>query len=185
MDDEPLISISDAAKRIGVNKSTLSRQIKTGSIRSHRGKVLFSEVLEDRAANIDLTHSRRTAGAGPVSVVVDDNGADFDESDQVEVDGVLLPFSGAQRLKENYLAKLRKLEFEIKSGVLIDADAARSAVFALARGDRDSLMNWPARVAPLIAAELGCDQVALAVVLEKHVRNHLSERANPELRIKG
>lgn len=37
----------------GSNKSTLARQVKEGSVRSHAGKVLISEVKADRVANLD------------------------------------------------------------------------------------------------------------------------------------
>lgn len=89
----------------------------------------------------------------------------------------MVSYAEAQRRKENYLALLRQLEFEVKSGRLIDADAVQTESFNQARQERDALMNWPSRVSPLIAAELGCDQVKLAVVLEKYVREFLSERS--------
>lgn len=71
----------------------------------------------------------------------------------------------------------------MKSGRLVDAEAAKKAVFDLSCQDRDSWANWPSRVTPLIAAELGVDLVNLAVILEKHVREQLAERAQPALRI--
>jgi len=40
-----LISISEAARLIGINKSTLSRQVESGAIRSHDGKVVLAEVV--------------------------------------------------------------------------------------------------------------------------------------------
>jgi hypothetical protein len=49
----------------------------------------------------------------------------------------------------------------------------------LARHERDALLNWPARIAPILAGAVGCDQIELAVCLEKHVRQYLSERADP------
>ncbi|MGA0595410.1 hypothetical protein [Enterovirga sp. CN4-39] len=97
----------------------------------------------------------------------------------------LLSFAEAQTKKENYLAKLRELEFEIKSGRLVDAERVQSSVFDIARIERDAWINWPARVAPLIAAEIGVDQVKLAVALERHVREHLAERSEPRLRLAG
>jgi hypothetical protein len=51
-------------------------------------------------------------------------------------------------------------------------------VFELARRDRDALLNFPAQKSPMIAAEVGADQVKLTVVLEKYVRQFLSERAD-------
>lgn len=186
MADDKFISIAAAAKTIGLNKSTLSRQVKTGAIRSHGGKVRLSEVLEDRASNIDLAQSRRrpsgatdaTAGATPADATTDDPAP-------ILVDGALVSFAEAQRIKENYLAKLRGLEFDLKSKRLVDAEAVHRAVFELARAERDALVNWPARVAPLIAAELGVEQVTLAVALEKHVRQYLAERSEPVLRLES
>jgi hypothetical protein len=193
--DDPLISIAEAARKAGVNKSTLSRQIKAGLIRSHAGAVRLSEVLEDRVNNIDSSMAHRRKGGAMPSVASaafdatpdpDDATAGDGEADdgaEIIVDGEAMPLAKAKALKETYLARLRRLEFEVKSGRLVDAEAARKAVFDLSRQDRDAWANWPARVAPLIAAELGVDLVKLAVILEKHVREQLAERAQPTLRI--
>ena len=54
-----LISISEAARIIGINKSTLSRQVESGAVRSHGGKVVLAEVVADRASNVNLAQSRR------------------------------------------------------------------------------------------------------------------------------
>jgi hypothetical protein len=191
--DDPLISISEAARKVGINKSTLSRQVKSGAIRSHDGLVRLSEVLEDRAKNIDASiwanrDKRRApdalhATATPLVSLHATPEDDGDDEAEVIVDGEAMPLGKAKALKETYLARLRRLEFEVKSSRLVDADAAKKAVFDLSRQDRDSWANWPSRVAPLIAAELGVDLVKLAVVLEKHVREQLAERAQPTLRI--
>src|SRR5260221_269808 len=55
MNEEPLIRITEAARKVGISHSTLSRQIQRGQVRSHGGKVRLSEVFEDRANNIDNT----------------------------------------------------------------------------------------------------------------------------------
>lgn len=55
MNDEALIGITAAAREIGIAHSTLSRQVKLGQVRSHKGKVRLSEVLHDRKHNIDQT----------------------------------------------------------------------------------------------------------------------------------
>lgn len=196
MADDGLIGVTQAARELGLSHSTLSRQVKAGLIRSHDGKVRLSEVLEDRANNIDASiwQARKKPGAGdvrqsvhaPIDAVHAPNDAD-DAADDVDavvfVDGEAMPLGKAKALKETYLARLRKLEFEVKSGTLVDAETVKKAVFDLSRQDRDSWTNWPARVSPLIAAELGVDQVKLAVILEKHVREQLAERAQPALRL--
>lgn len=104
--------------------------------------------------------------------------------------GALLSYPEAQRLKENNLARkegyqslLRKLEHEIRSGRLVDRERVEAQVFTASREDRDAWLNWPSRIAPLIAASLHVDAVALAVELERHVREHLAERSDPRLRL--
>lgn len=48
---------------------------------------------------------------------------------------------------ELYKSKLARLEYEQKSGKLVDADAVKNEAFKLARGLRDALMNIPDRLA--------------------------------------
>lgn len=79
--------------------------------------------------------------------------------------------------KERFLAGLKELQYHALSGRLVDADVARRRVFELGRMDRDAWMNWPNRVASLMAADLGVEAVKLVVILEKYVREHLAERA--------
>jgi hypothetical protein len=156
---DQLIGVAEAARILGLNRSTLSRQVKLGLVRAHRGKVRLSEVRADRRNNLDMSRRVRYAA------LQDD-------------DSTSSSFAEARAKKEQYLAQLRELEYAVKSGRLVDAEIVRRRVFELARSDRDALMNWPTQVAPLIAAEFGVDQVRLAVCLEAHVRQYLSERAD-------
>jgi len=160
MAENDLIPPAQAAEQLGLAKSTLSRQIKAGLVRSHAGRVRLSEVVEDRARNV----RHRTPPAS---------------------DGASSSFARARADKEASLAQLRRIEVAVKDGRLVDAATVHRKVFELARGERDALLNWPSRVVALIAAEIGADQVKLAVVLEKHVREYLAERAEPHLRLAG
>jgi hypothetical protein len=64
---DDLVSIAKAAREIGYSPSTLARQVKAGSIRSHSGLVRISEILADRAANIDSSRwiGRERNGRAP------------------------------------------------------------------------------------------------------------------------
>lgn len=195
------VSISEAARQIGINKSTLSRQVDSGAVRSHGGKVVISEVLADRKANLNLSQSRRKPGkgkgpaasrtaqakSGPSDATKggpdatkprpDATGGD-DEDLQLE-DGRLVTFSQAQRIKENYLARQRALDFEVAAGRLVDRAAATKVFFDKARQFRDAWMGWPARIAILMAADLGVEDRKLVEVLTKYVRQHLTELGEP------
>ncbi|WP_434107648.1 hypothetical protein [Paraburkholderia caffeinilytica] len=90
-------------------------------------------------------------------------------------------YSDALRIKENYLALLRQLEYSIKAGAVIDLAAAEQTVFDLFRGVRDAWLNWPARVAPLIAADLDYEDVdRLGSVLAAHVQTQLAGLGEPQ-----
>jgi hypothetical protein len=69
-------------------------------------------------------------------------------------------------------------------GELVDRAKAVGQVFKLARDERDAWINWPARVAAMIAAELEVDPHQAHTVLERQVRDHLAELAEvrPSLR---
>ena len=81
-------------------------------------------------------------------------------------------------------AHLARLRLQRMKGELVDRARATALVFRLAREERDSWLNWPARVAALIAAELGVEAHAVQKLIETHVRGHLAELAEirPELR---
>jgi hypothetical protein len=68
MSDEPRISIAKAAKELGLNQSTLRRQIASGLVRSAgKGVVRLAEARADRAANVDTSRwaHRRGNRAAP------------------------------------------------------------------------------------------------------------------------
>lgn len=90
----------------------------------------------------------------------------------------------AEEVKENYLALLRKLEYEKKAGLLVEIEPLKKLLFELWRRERDALLNLPSRISAVIAAELGVDQNRLAILLEKCIHEFLDERADqPRLRL--
>jgi hypothetical protein len=94
-----------------------------------------------------------------------------------------LPFSGnltfvqARTAHEIAKAHLARLRLQERRGELVDRAKAAALVFRLAREERDAWINWPARVAALMAAELGVEAHPMQKTLEKHVRAQLSDLA--------
>ena len=76
----------------------------------------------------------------------------------------------ARRAHEDAKAHIARLKLQRMRGELVDRNNAIALVFQLAREERDSWLNWPARVAALMAAELGIDAHTMQKVLETHVR---------------
>lgn len=85
-------------------------------------------------------------------------------------------FVEARRIKENYLALLRQLEYETKAGRLVDAEASRALFAKRWSVERKALEDWPSRIAPQLAARFSIDPVALRVALEEEVNKHLTAR---------
>jgi hypothetical protein len=101
-----------------------------------------------------------------------------------------LPASGnvtfvqARTAHEIAKAHLARLRLQRMKGELVDRARATALVFRLAREERDTWVNWPARVAALMAAELGVEAQPVQKALEAHIRAHLAELAEvrPEFR---
>ncbi len=81
-------------------------------------------------------------------------------------------------------AHLTRLKLQERKGELVDRARATALVFRLARQERDAWLNWPARVAALMAAELGLEPHAMQKALEIHVRAHLVELADFKLELR-
>jgi hypothetical protein len=98
--------------------------------------------------------------------------------------GGAVTFIQARTAHEIAKAHLARLRLQRMKGELVDRARATALVFRLAREERDAWANWPARVAALMAAELGVDPHAMQKVLESHVRGKLAELAEirPEFR---
>ena len=93
-------------------------------------------------------------------------------------------FLQAKTANEVLKAQERRLRLQKLKGELIERARALALVFRLARQERDVWVNWPARAAALIAADLGVEPAAMQKILEKHVRVQLDELADvkPDLR---
>lgn len=81
-------------------------------------------------------------------------------------------------------AHIARLDLQERKGELVDRARSTALVFRVAREERDAWLNWPARVAALMASELGVEAHPMQKVLEAHVRAHLAGLAEvrPEFR---
>ena len=98
--------------------------------------------------------------------------------------GQAMTFMQARTANEVLKAQERRLRLQRMKSELVDRARAVAQVFKLARDERDAWVNWPARAASIMAAELEADPHRLHTVLERHVRDHLAElgEVRPSLR---
>ncbi|MDR5743248.1 hypothetical protein QCE73_08780 [Caballeronia sp. LZ029] len=146
------ISIREFGRRERCDESTVRRAIREGRLsRLPNGKLDAALVGSpwrpanfERAAALTVEESEAMKAA-------------LDELDGALDDEPSLSYADAVRLKTVYAARLARLEYELRSGALIELDEAEQVLFSAFRNVRDALLAWPSRVAPLLAADLDYD----------------------------
>ena len=90
----------------------------------------------------------------------------------------------ARTANEVLKAQERRIRLQKLKGEMVDRARATAVVFRLARQERDAWAGWPARIAAMMAADLGISAHRMQTVLEAHVRQHLAELSDvrPEFR---
>jgi hypothetical protein len=176
----------ELARQIGVSETAVRRAEKAGRIRREPdGAWDLARVKALWARNTDRAQQRRQHGAmkpvpeaavGAVRETLREHG------EPVSAGG--MTFMQARTANEVLKAQERRVRLQRMKGELVDRAKAVAQVFRLARDERDAWVNWPARVAAMMAAELEVDAHKLHTVLERQVREHLNELAEvrPNLR---
>ena len=189
----------ELARQIGVSETAVRRAEKASRIkREPDGSWDLSKVKAAWSDNTDQAQQRPTrqrsdkprrsslkpvpeAAVGAVRDTLREHG------EPVSAGG--MTFMQARTANEVLKAQERRLRLQQMKGELVDRAKAVAQVFRLAREERDAWVNWPARVAAMMAAELSAsgsdaaggavqvDQHSLHTVLERHVREHLAELA--------
>jgi hypothetical protein len=186
----------ELARQLGVSETAVRRAERAGRIRREPdGGWDLARVESAWAGNTDAAQQRRAAGLDrqersarvalrpvPEAAVGAVRETLREHGEPVAAGG--MTFMQARTANEVLKAQERRLRLQRMKGELVDRAKAVAQVFKLARDERDAWVNWPARVAAMIAAELELDPHQLHTVLERHVREHLGESTNvrPNLR---
>ena len=84
-----------------------------------------------------------------------------------------LEYSKARAVRESYLARLAKIDFEERTGKLVSRDEMQVVAFNRYRTFRDGMLNIPNRLAAVLAAETDPRQVH--ELLSTEIRKALTE----------
>ncbi len=177
---------SDYAKHAAVDRKTIGRWIKAGKYIVLSGELINVEESDKALATLRDGKDPRTKNAAKKkianpSIALGDDVTTEDAVKQIMmVSGAKWSREEAARVKENYLALLTKLEFEKEDGRLVELSIAEDVLFSAFRQQRDAWMNWPSRVAPLMAADLDVPADRMTEVLIEHVHKHISGLGEPE-----
>jgi hypothetical protein len=185
------------ARQLGVSETAVRRAEKAGRIRREldgawdlaRVRAAWSDNTDqaqqrDEPRAGDRSHRAVRRGVKPVPDTALGAVRDTLREHGEPVSAGGMTFMQARTANEVLKAQERRLRLQQMKGELVDRAKAVAQVFRLAREERDAWVNWPARVAAMIAAELEVDTHKLHTVLERHVRDHLAELAEvrPSLR---
>ena len=187
----------DLARRLGVSETAVRRAENAGRIgREADGSWDLTKVRASWWSNTDPSQQRLSPGPAqprakltrtamkpvPEAAVGAVRDTLRESGEPVSAGG--MTFMQARTANEVLKAQERRVRLQRIKGELVDRAKAVAQVFKLARDERDAWVNWPARVAAEMAAELEIDAHKLHTVLERHVREHLAELAEirPSLR---
>jgi hypothetical protein len=179
------MSERDYAARAGLSRGAIQKAKVAGRLVLHPDGSIDAEASDARRAAATDPSKQRPEPAPKMKPVP--TAAVAAVGDTLREHGLRPPsgsgatFLQAKTANEVLKSQERRLKLQKLKGELVDRARAEALVFRLARETRDAWVNWPARAAALIAAELGLDPAAMQKVLEAHVRAHLDELAEVRL----
>ena len=157
----------ELARQLGVSETAVRRAERVGRIgREPDGSWDLAKVRSAWAGNTDPAQQRagRSAGNGsrratrravkPVPEAALGAVRDTLREHGEPIAAGAMTFMQARTANEVLKAQERRLRLQQMKGELVDRAKAVAQVFRLAREERDAWVNWPARVAAMIAAEL-------------------------------
>jgi hypothetical protein len=155
----PLVSFRQYAKHRGVSHTAVEKAVKQGRIRTTpEGKLDVEQADRDWGRNSSPVNAPRQASRAAEP----NDGA-----------GRGPTYAQSRAVRELYLARLAKIEFEERAAKLVSRDEVTVAAFTKARTVRDNLLNIPDRVAAMLAAE--SDPTRVHQILSDEIRKALIE----------
>jgi hypothetical protein len=200
-----LVSVREFARLDGCDDKLVRRAIKAGKLRtSEDGKVdaalagtgwrksnrragatadTPADPAKMSAPNVRAVRTPRAMSAPTAEQVEEAAEEMFSEELEGFLDGVLAgnyaDTATAERVKENALAAKHLLSARHAAGHLVEIEQAEAVLFETERGQRDAWINFPSRIGPLLAAELGVDADKVVEALTVHVHQQLADLGNP------
>jgi hypothetical protein len=94
--------------------------------------------------------------------------------------GKFTDMATAMKVKENALAAKNLLAARRDAGSLVEIEQAEMVLFDTQRSQRDAWINFPTKIGPLLAAELGLEADKVVEALTAHVHQQLDDLGEPE-----
>jgi hypothetical protein len=143
----PLLSLRAYAKHRGVSLAAVQKAIHSGRISPNADGLIDSDRADAEWTAKTRPGQRRAKTVPPMP------------PQPAEAPAGTLDYFRARAIRESYLARLAKLEFEERIAKVVDRDEVQVAGFTRGRVVRDNMLNIPDRVAATLAAESDEDRV--------------------------
>ena len=161
------------ARHRGVSEGAVRKAIKVGRIQTEADGSI-DPVKADAAWDRNTNPAQQRQHAVPEQKVEVAPTPHQPPQTNIEKRGSAVPaYQTSRAVRETYAAKMAKLDFEERSGKLVQADEVQVAAFNTARRVRDRLFCIPPRLAAVLAAE--SDAHTVEQILQRELRNALEE----------
>lgn len=161
------ISIRAYAAKKGISDTAVRKAIKSGRITlTKNGKI--NPTIADRQweANTDP--------AQVYAIKKDDTSSETQPS--TPTGGIGISYQQSRAIREAYEARLKKLEFDERTGKLISTETVQREAFNAARKTRDMVLNVPDKVIPLLVGKTDIHE--MKEILRKELLRTLENLAN-------
>lgn len=110
----------------------------------------------------------------------DDEAVDLEEFTQQVLAGRTPSLAVSERAKQAALALKQVLAAQQAASALVELSVAEDVLFETARQARDAWINWPTRIGPLLAADLGLEAAKVVEALTPYVQEQLESLGEPK-----
>lgn len=190
---EPGDSQRQFAGRVGLSQGRITQLVKDGLPLLANGRIDVDAALRWLEQNLDQARSARAKGVSvepapkpapqpPPKAKPPQSPARSEPPAPVAAPaagGVTM--AEARRQHEIVRVANARLRFDKERGKLINKDEVKVLVFNRARKERNAHLAWIMRAAPLMAADLQVDPTLMFSVLDRYVREHLTDLAKAPL----
>lgn len=157
-----LMSQREYARTRGVSHAAVQKAILYGRIQTVSGKIDPAQADRQWKGNTDFSKPlnsvsgrpghRRPRDQAPAPLGLDGGDGGDSGEEPLPSDSSAVGYAKARAIREAYQAKLARLEYEERLGLLVNRDEVRRQYFAIARRARDQLLALPERVDAALAA---------------------------------
>lgn len=162
------ISIRAYAARKGVSDTAVRKAIKSGRVTlTKNGKINPTIADKQWEANTDPAQ---------VYAIKEDNAPAQETTSSGSISGIGVSYQQSRAIREAYEARLKKLEFDERTGKLISTETVQREAFNAARKTRDMVLNIPDKVIPLLVGKTDIHE--MKEILRKELLRTLENLAN-------